>query len=96
MIETVAPEHASPYILHLIFPHHQGAVLVRILESEGISAAAGSACMAETPSPSETLIAMGYGRTLAFGAFRLSFWDDTAEADAEVFKNVFNQALKNY
>lgn len=96
VIDTIPADLASPYILHLIFPHHQGAVLVRILESEGISAAAGSACMAETPTPSETLTAMGYGKTLAFGALRLSFWDDTGAEETEHFKKVFNQALKNY
>lgn len=96
VIDTIPDVHASPYILHLIFPDHQGAVLVRILESEGISAAAGSACMAETPTPSETLTAMGYGKALAFGALRLSFWDDTRAEDAEHFKKVFNQVLKNY
>lgn len=96
VLETIPPEKASPYILHLIFPEHQGAVLVRILESEGVSAAAGSACMAETPEPSGTLRTMGYSRALAFGAFRLSFWDDTSEKDAEVFENLFDSALKNY
>ena len=96
MIDTIPDTHASPYILHLIFPNHQGAVLVRILESEGISAAAGSACMAETPTPSETLTAMGYGKALAFGALRLSFWDDTGAEETEHFKKVFNQVLKNY
>ena len=96
VLETIPADKASPYILHLIFPEHQGAVLVRILESEGVSAAAGSACMAETPEPSGTLRAMGYSRALAFGAFRLSFWDDTTEQDAEVFENLFDSALKNY
>lgn len=96
MRETVPGEFASPYLLHLIFPELQGAVLVRILESKGVSAAAGSACMAETSAPSETLRAMGYSRAQAFGAFRLSFWDDTTEEDAEVFENLFDSALKNY
>lgn len=96
VIDTIPADAVSPYILHLIFPHHQGAVLVRILSSEGVSAAAGSACMAETPTPSETLTAMGYGKALAFGALRLSFWDDTDDAGLEHFKKVFNQALKNY
>ena len=96
VLETIPADKASPYILHLIFPEHQGAVLVRILESEGVSAAAGSACMAETPEPSATLRAMGFSKTLAFGAFRLSFWDDTTGEDVEVFENLFDSALKNY
>lgn len=96
VIETVPAEKASPYILHLIFPEHQGAVLVRILESNGVSAAAGSACMAETPAASETLTAMGYSKALAFGALRLSFWDDTTDEEAEHFKKLFDSALKNY
>ncbi len=96
VLETIPADKASPYILHLIFPEHQGAVLVRILESEGVSVAAGSACMAETAEPSGTLRAMGFSKSMAFGAFRLSFWDDTTEKDAEVFENLFDSALKNY
>ena len=69
---------------------------MRILGSEGISVAAGSACAAETRTPSETLTAMGYGRNLAFSALRLSFWDTTTEQEIEQFKKVFNQSLKNY
>lgn len=96
VIETVSSEQASPYILHLIFPELQGAVLVRILESRGVSAAAGSACMAETAVPSAVLTAMGYPKNTAFGAFRVSFWDDTSDEDVKVFKNILLGALKNY
>ena len=74
----------------------QGAVLVRILESRGVSAAAGSACMAETAVPSAVLTAMGYPKNTAFGAFRVSFWDDTSDEDVKVFKNILLEALKNY
>jgi len=94
--ETIPEELSSPYIFHLLLPGFQGGVLVRILGSEGISVAAGSACAAETRTPSETLTAMGYGRNLAFSALRLSFWDTTTEQEIEQFKKVFNQSLKNY
>ncbi len=94
--ETIPSALSSPYLLHLLFPKHQGGVLVRMLGAEGISVAAGSACAAETREPSETLTAMGYGKALAFGALRISFWDTNTPAEVEDLKKVFERVLKNY
>ncbi len=91
-----AGTRSSPYILHLIFPGKQGAILVRILNSKGISAAAGSACLAETPEPSHVLRALGYSKEESFCAFRASFWRDSAEEDVRNFAKELVSALKSY
>ncbi len=96
VMESIPFEQASPYILHVIFPDWQGAILVRSLESLGVSTASGSACMSETPLPSQTLSAMGIPKKLAFGAFRLSLWDDSDEEGIKHFAKLFESVLKNY
>ena len=77
--ETIPAEIASPYIVHLLFSGgrrtYQGAILTRIMAKFGASIASGSACDAETGTPSRVLTAMGLSRDEAYSAVRVSFFD---------------------
>lgn len=78
---------ASPFITHLLLTDvktkqaYQGAIVTRALSAEGIIAAPGSACDAETNEPSAALTWMKIPKELAFSALRISFspWNDAGE-----------------
>lgn len=93
---TIPDGVASPYILHLITPGFQGAVLTRMLSDAGFSVAPGSACEAETSAPSKLLLAMGLRREDAYCALRLSFWDSSTESEAEPFAKALSSCLSSY
>ncbi len=81
-IRFVAPESStSPYILHFMLPGYQGAVLVRMLSEQRIYIASGSACNAETQTPSPALLASGIKPRDAFSGLRVSFSPATTAND---------------
>jgi len=90
------PENTSPYILHFLLPGYQAAVLVRMLSAENIFIAAGSACNAETPEPSPTLLAAGVSKADAFSGLRISFGPQNTVAEARTAAEALKQAVKNY
>ncbi|MBQ9502067.1 MAG: aminotransferase class V-fold PLP-dependent enzyme [Lentisphaeria bacterium] len=93
---TVPAENASPFILHLLAPGYQGAVLVRMLAEEGVIVASGSACASETKTPSPALTALGYSRTEAFSGLRISFGFDTSGEDVKILLSSLEKVLKKY
>ena len=93
---TVAASDASPYILHLSTPKHQGAVLMRMLSEAGVAVSAGSACAAESKDPSPALLALGRTRREAYGGVRLSFGWDTPPEAADIFLAAWGTVLQNY
>ena len=98
--ETIPAEIASPYIAHLLFSGgpqtYQGAILTRIMAKFGASIASGSACDAETGTPSRVLTAMGLGREQAYSAVRVSFFDhNTPDAAAELAR-LLARAVREY
>lgn len=93
---TIPAEHASPFILHLLAPGYQGAVLVRMLAEEGVIISSGSACASETKTPSPALTALGYGREEAFSGLRISFGFDTSEEDVKKLLSSLEKVLKKY
>ena len=96
IIFTVAPEDSSPYIVHLLLPGFQGAVLVRMLSEHNIAVSAGTACAAETDNPGKTLPAMGYKKNDGYSTLRISLWHSTTAAMVEKFITVFKQLLADY
>ncbi len=96
LIFTVAPEDSSPYIVHLLLPGFQGAVLVRMLSEHNIAVSAGTACAAETNNPGKTLPAMGYKKNDGYSTLRISLWHNTTETMIEKFTRVFKQLLADY
>ena len=87
---------ASPYILHLTVPKHQGAVLMRMLASEGIMVSAGSACAAESKDPSPAMLALGASRETAYGGLRISMSHSTPGDAPEIFLEAWKKVLQNY
>lgn len=97
-IVPTLPETAavSPYILNLLLPHQESAVVIRALSQRGIFAASGSACSAESNTPSPALTALGFPAKKAYRALRLSFGAENTLEDAEIFISGLKNVLKNY
>ena len=93
---TLKFEAASPYILHLTVPKHQGAVLMRMLAEEGIMVSAGSACAAESKDPSPAMLALGASRETAYGGLRIGMNRSTPDDAPEIFLAAFEKVLQNY
>ena len=93
---TIPAENVSPFILHLLAPGYQGAVLVRMLSEEGVIIASGSACASETKTPSPALTALGYGRDEAFSGLRISFGFDSSGEDVKNLLSSLEKVLKKY
>ena len=98
--ETVPAETASPYIVHLLFSGgpqtYQGAILTRIMAKFGASIASGSACEAETGTPSRVLTAMGLSRDEAYSAVRVSFFDQNTPDEAAELARLLARAVREY
>lgn len=98
--ETIPTENASPYIAHLLFSGgpqtYQGAILTRIMAKFGASIASGSACDAETGTPSRVLTAMGLGREQAYSAVRVSFFDHNTPEEAAELAHLLARAVREY
>ena len=98
--ETVPAEIASPYIVHLLFSGgsrtYQGAILTRIMAKFGASVASGSACDAETGTPSRVLTAMGLSRDEAYSAVRVSFFDRNTPDEAAELARLLARAVREY
>jgi cysteine desulfurase len=86
----------SPYILNLLLPEQESAVVVRALSEKGVFVASGSACSAESNRPSAALTALGMPAVKAYRALRLSFGADNSQEDAEIFISELKTMLKNY
>lgn len=96
-LRTVPRENVSPYITHLLLKHGiRGAIIVRSLATRGVSIASGSACDAETPEPSRVLRGMGYDRETAYGALRLSFFEEVPEETLVILAVMLREALDSY
>jgi cysteine desulfurase len=95
-IFTVAPADSSPYIVHILLPEFQGAVLVRMLSEYNIAVSAGTACAAETNNPGKTLPAMGYKKDAGYSTLRISLWQHTTATMLHEFVNIFKQLLADY
>jgi cysteine desulfurase len=96
LIFTIAPENSSPYIIHLLLPEFQGAVLVRMLSEHNIAVSAGTACAAETDNPGKTLPAMGYKKNDGYSTLRISLWHNSTETMIKKFTTTLQQLLSDY
>lgn len=86
----------SPYILNLMLPEQESAVVVRALGMLGIAVASGSACSAESGKPSPALRALGIRGKMLYHSLRLSFSAGNTMDDAEIFLSGLKTVLKNY
>ena len=63
---------ALPGVVNISIPGTESDALLLLLDSEGISASAGSACSAGVPRPSHVLVAIGIPEELADASLRIS------------------------
>ena len=70
---------------HFIFPGVNNDSLLFLLDQQGISVSAGSACQAGVLGPSHVLIGMGYSEADAASCIRVTLGYNTTEADVDIF-----------
>ncbi|CAB4539278.1 unannotated protein [freshwater metagenome] len=72
-----------PGILNISFPDTESEALLLLLDSEGISASAGSACSAGVSRPSHVLLALGRTEEEAMSSLRFSLGSTTTQAEID-------------
>ena len=77
------PENRLPGNVNFSFEGIEGESLVLLLDQHGICASTGSACTAQSLSPSHVLLAIGRSHEAAAGALRLSLSEDNTQADVD-------------
>ncbi len=77
------PENRLPGNVNFSFEGIEGESLVLLLDQHGICASTGSACTAQSLSPSHVLLAIGRSHEAATGALRLSLSEDNTQADVD-------------
>ena len=95
-VRFISSEDGSPYILSFTLPGYQGAVLARMLTERGIHIGTGSACAAESKTPSRVLTAMGLTSDEAYGALRVSFCPENSETDVDDLLDALTAVLAEY
>ena len=84
---VVSVEHAKrvEHNAHFIFPGVNSDALLFLLDRQGISVSAGSACQAGVLGPSHVLMAMGFSASDAASCLRVTLGYTTTESDVEAF-----------
>ena len=77
------PENRLPGNVNFSFEGIEGESLVLLLDQYGICASTGSACTAQSLSPSHVLLAIGRSHEAAAGVLRLSLGEDNTQAEAD-------------
>lgn len=77
------PENRLPGNVNLSFEGIEGESLVLLLDRHGVCVSTGSACTAQSLSPSHVLLAIGRSHEAAVGALRLSLNKDNTQADVD-------------
>ena len=77
------PENRLPGNVNFSFEGIEGESLVLLLDQHGVCASTGSACTAQSLSPSHVLLAIGRSHEAAAGALRLSLSEDNTQADVD-------------
>ncbi len=85
VILTSAASRRISHTAHFIFPGVNNDALLFLLDQQGVSVSAGSACQAGVLGPSHVLSAMGYSDSDAASCIRVSFGHSSSRADAEGF-----------
>lgn len=77
--EAPRVEHSS----NLILPGTKSDAMLFLLDEQGLSVSAGSACQAGVLGPSHVLIGMGYSEPEATACLRVSFGHSSLESDVD-------------
>jgi cysteine desulfurase len=77
------PENRLPGNVNFSFEGIEGESLVLLLDQHGVCASTGSACTAQSLSPSHVLLAIGRSHEAAAGALRLSLGEDNTQSEVD-------------
>jgi cysteine desulfurase len=82
----------TPYILSVTADGIRGEVLLHILEDRGVLVGMGSACSSNAQKRySRVMLACGLDKVKADGVIRLSFSNETTEAEIEEGAKILNE-----
>lgn len=84
-IVTVGDARRVEHNAHFIFPGVNNDSLLFLLDQQGVSVSAGSACQAGVLGPSHVLIGMGYSEREAASCLRVTLGHTSTEQDAQAF-----------
>ena len=88
------PENRLPGNVNFSFEGIEGESLVLLLDRHGVCASTGSACTAQSLSPSHVLLAIGRSCEAAVGALRLSLNEDNTQADVDKVLRVIPELVR--
>ena len=88
------PENRLPGNVNFSFEGIEGESLVLLLDQHGICASTGSACTAQSLSPSHVLLAIGRSDEMAASALRLSLSVDNTQTDVDEVLRVVSRLVK--
>ena len=88
------PENRLPGNVNFSFEEIEGESLVLLLDQHGICASTGSACTAQSLSPSHVLLAIGRSYETAVGAIRLSLSEDNTQAEVDEVLHVVPELVR--
>ncbi len=88
------PENRLPGNVNFSFEGIEGESLVLLLDQHGICASTGSACTAQSLSPSHVLLAIGRSDEMAASTLRLSLSVDNTQTDVDEVLRVVSRLVK--
>ena len=94
MVINSPVDPALPGTVNISIPGTESDALLLLLDSEGISASAGSACSAGVPRPSHVLIAMGLPEELADASLRITIGASNTEDEINTFAKVLPSVVE--
>ena len=89
---TVGDAKRAEHNAHLVFPGTKSDSMLFLLDQQGLSVSAGSACQAGVLGPSHVLIGMGYSQADASACLRISFGHTSREEDVDFAVNAIVSA----
>lgn len=94
LIETLPRDAKVAGSAHVCIAGVESEALLYLLDTAGVCASAASACASGAMEPSHVLAAMGFDRSLALGALRLTLGHTTTAADIERAVDVIGGAVE--
>jgi cysteine desulfurase len=91
----ISPMASSPNILSLTFNGINAEALITLLEINGVTVSAGSACCTGNKEPSRVLKAIGLTDEQAFHTIRISLGKDTTIEECDEFVKILGECLKS-
>ena len=93
-VVVATQEPALPGHAHFMFPGANADALIMLLDVQGISVSAGSACASGVLRMSHVLEAMGYSEREAMGALRVTVGRTNTAQDVEAFLNAIPEVVE--